>query len=284
MASPETPSNDKAQIIEEENNNKMDDKTAKILTACVLIANLIAVVSLVLAFVGVARNSSNEYYITTSGSSSSGDEETQTVKGYNVDVVNAVCQLAGKNCVLVWDVYENCWTSVPGQRSRGGVGLMARWYDACVGWTNTYDRARTLSFSDDFEKPVDLALWVKPGGTIPNWPSLANAKLGFLDGWLTDQHCLNQYSDIFSVNGAFISVRPWNNDHPEFELFWQAPENRCVRGGLGMMVQKDQFELLTWWNAAFQRLTATSQYEDICQRLETAHGDLPGLSAEYVCV
>ncbi|KAJ8030917.1 hypothetical protein HOLleu_27464 [Holothuria leucospilota] len=239
------------------------------------------------------------------------DEESQTIKGYNVDVVNAVCQLAGKNCALVWDVYENCWTSLPGQRSRGGVGLMARWYDACVGWTNTWDRARTLSFSDDFEKPVDLAIWVKPGGTIPNWPNLANAKIGFLDGWLTDQHCLDRYSDTISnfdpndisqvihypreddivaalqageVDAAFISVRPWNSEHPELELFWQAPENRCVRGGLGMMVQKDQFELLTWWNAAFQRLTETSQYDDICERLETAHGDQPGLSAEYVCV
>lgn len=72
MASPETPSNDKAQIIEEEKANTMDDKIAKLLTACVLIANFIAVVALILAFVGVARNGSNEYYIATSGSSSSG--------------------------------------------------------------------------------------------------------------------------------------------------------------------------------------------------------------------
>lgn len=69
-----------------------------------------------------------------------------------------------------------------------------------AGWTNTWDRARTFSFSDDFEKPVDLAIWVKPGGTIPNWPNLANTKIGFLDGWLTDQHCLDRYSDTISVS------------------------------------------------------------------------------------
>lgn len=41
-----------------------------------------------------------------------------------------------------------------------------------------------------------------------------------------------------------------------------------------MMMQKDQVELETWWNTAFDRLRTTGQYNDICDRLKTAHGKI----------
>lgn len=47
----------------------------------------------------------------------------------------------------------------------------------------------------------------------------------------------------------------------------------CTNGGPGLMIQKDQFELKTWWNDAFGRLVDTSQYRDICDNIEEDHGE-----------
>ncbi|XP_071854675.1 putative ABC transporter arginine-binding protein 2 [Apostichopus japonicus] len=335
MASPEVNSNDKTQIIDPE--SKMaEERTFKMMVACVVFAMIIAVLSLIISFVAITMKGTNQYNIST-GSSGTGeissgssedkiwmfqighyqsntqylDEASGTIQGYNVDVVNAVCQIANKNCELVYDVYGNCWESQVGETARGGFGIMARWYDACVGWTNTYDRARTFRFSDDFEKPVLNALWIKKGGSLPSFPDLAGLKIGFNDGWQADEHCLSRYSDLLrgfdssdssqvlhyvteediktalvndEIDVFFASIRSYTLDDPRIEILWNPGENRCIRGGLGMMMQKDQVELETWWNTAFDRLRTTGQYNDICDRLKTAHGDQPGLDPEYVCV
>ena len=67
-------------------------------------------------------------------------------------------------------------------------------------------------------------------------------------------------------------VAQWALENGDLQIVWQADENRCLSGGFSLVTRKNQFDLLTWWNAAFDRLKDTSQYEDICNRLETAHG------------
>ncbi|XP_022096000.1 uncharacterized protein LOC110982119 isoform X2 [Acanthaster planci] len=64
------------------------------------------------------------------------DELSGTVRGFHVDLVEAVCNVANKNCRLMWDVYENCYNSQAGKRPRPGVGLVSRWYDGCTGKLN----------------------------------------------------------------------------------------------------------------------------------------------------
>lgn len=44
-----------------------------------------------------------------------------------------VCQLANKDCAIVWDEEINCWDSSAGKASRGGAGLFNGWYDGCAG-------------------------------------------------------------------------------------------------------------------------------------------------------
>lgn len=316
------------------------DNTGKLLAVFVVVANAIAVVALILAFVGVARNGTNQYYINSSGveSGSGGDsdgvvinsnddkiwmlqighfgsntqyldEASGTIRGYDVDVVNSVCQLAGKNCALVWDLYENCWDSQAGQRARGGDGLMGDWYDACIGWYHTLDRARTYSFSSPIEKGLKPVFFVRRGTSSFSFPNFGGLKIGFLDGWWIDEHCLNRYSvnglDITDVNQvihyqteelAITAINAGEVDvlfmpnvaflvqHPDLRLAHEPPTDMCASGGPGVMTRKNQFELLTWFNAAFERLVSTSQYQDICDNLSEDHGGQPGPSAEEVCV
>lgn len=58
----------------------------------------------------------------------------------------------------------------------------------------------------------------------------------------------------------------------------------CTNEGPGLMIQKDQFELKTWWNDAFSRLVDTSQYRDIYDNIEEDHGNQPGADKDKVCV
>lgn len=347
----EMSSKDTAQIIRSETGCQHEwGNKLKLLTFFTATAGVISVIALIIAFVAVARNGTNEYYIggtSNANTSSKGttntmdntagtingekiwmlqighfqsntqylDEESGTIQGYNVDVVNAVCQLANKNCALVWDIYENCWNSQVGERPRGGTGLMSRWYDACVGWIITSDRSRTLRFTNEFEKRVDVSLWVNSGGSLPgadsNMPDLSNLKVGFVDGWFSDEHCLARYDEIIGFNQldndqvihypdeasliaamnrseistAFLSVRPSRSGNDSsIQTAWIPDDNKCLLGGIAVMTQKDQLDFLTWWNYAFERLRVTSQYKDICRRLETDHGDQPGFTADDVCV
>lgn len=92
------------------------------------------------------------------------------------------------------------------------------------GWTNTYDRARTFRFSDDFEKPVLNALWIKKGGSLPSFPDLAGLKIGFNDGWQADEHCLSRYSDLLRVSTVYGS---------QYTLWWSFLTNRDPRARSG---------------------------------------------------
>ncbi|XP_071838674.1 uncharacterized protein [Apostichopus japonicus] len=338
MASSDTPNGDKSHIIQDED-NKMDDKTGKLITVCVIIANVIAAVALILAFIGVVKNG-NQYYLNADGTSSSSDartypgvssedkiwvfqighfgsntqyldEDSGTIRGYDVDVTNAVCQIANKNCRLVWDLYERCWDSQVGQRPRGGMGLMgSSWYDACIGWYHTRDRARTFAFSTPIEKALQPVFYAKAGTSSPlNWPNFAGQTVGFLDGWWIDERCLSRYNPtgfdplsnsqvihyqteeeaVAALNSGEIDVGflpkvAFLDEHPDIELVFTPPSDQCANGGPGLMTPKDQFELLTWWNAAFDNLISTSEYRSICDNIREDHGDQPGADPEDVCV
>lgn len=67
MASPEVNSNDKTQIIDPE--SKMaEERTFKMMVACVVFAMIIAVLSLIISFVAITMKGTNQYNISTGSS------------------------------------------------------------------------------------------------------------------------------------------------------------------------------------------------------------------------
>lgn len=65
-----------------------------------------------------------------------------------------------------------------------------------LGWANTRDRARTYLFSSSFEKSLSPAYFVKKGGNFDFFPNFSGKKVGILDGWSADEHCLARYNDV----------------------------------------------------------------------------------------
>ncbi|XP_071488008.1 uncharacterized protein [Diadema antillarum] len=236
------------------------------------------------------------------------DDTTGTLRGFHVDIVNAVCAEAKKTCRLVWDIYSNCWTSEAGQKSRGGVGLMSGWYDACTGWFNTHERALTFQFTAALRKPYNGVFYVKPGnpGGFDPTNIRADQRIGFGDGWSQDEHCLARNSDAITgvpldpsqilhfktlaeivaavksnqIDAAFVNENCLGD---QLEQLGDLIITNCNRGGAAMMAPKDS-TLSTWWNPAFEAIRQSGVYADICARIDTEHGALRSFAGPVICL
>ncbi|XP_072036373.1 uncharacterized protein [Amphiura filiformis] len=318
---------------------KMSSENGRIQLVLVVIAVVVAVVALVVACVGLSLKGTTQITIpdyanggvpsslSSSGTSSGKiwsiaighanyneayiDEKTGTLKGFLIDIANAVCKYGNKNCRIVYDVWTHCWNSESGQVSRGGLGLMSDWYDACTGWYGTYDRYRTFTFSDPYGRGDPESLYAKPGSPlVTSWREMAGKKIGILDGWWTDEICLNRNADRFTSGTPFTSDRVIHYAQPEdlveavmngdidygfqSESGYIAQELQRVEGdpvipcavhGPSTMTRKVNQEFLNWWNEAQKRLMATTEYTRICQDMEDreVHGHKPGQTAEEYC-
>ncbi|XP_072018576.1 uncharacterized protein [Amphiura filiformis] len=299
----------------------------------VVTALLVAVVALIIACVGVAGKKGGVTNINVSSNPQSGNVETSTdssadsriwtfaigdgqyreayidatsgeLKGFLVDFVHAVCNTANKNCRIMGDLWTRCWDTYPGEPARGGVGLTGRWYDACVGWVGTYDRHRTFQFTDPYGKAETETFFVKKGvGATFNWRDLTGKKVGILDGYSSDEHCLVRQTGIASapldasqirhflspsdlvaaVNSDTVDVAfALNNVISADQLDQIETEIKCYNSGPGLMLRVDS-DLTTWWNKAQENLMASSEYNRVCQDLTEEHGHQPGRDPSEFC-
>ncbi|XP_006811292.1 L-arginine-binding protein-like [Saccoglossus kowalevskii] len=295
---------------------------SRILLVLLVVVGVVAVVALVVACISITNKpnmtfnvddgdekSSDKEYIWTfaighDGTSLEYIDETGGLKGFHVDIVNAVCQIANKNCRLIFDLYQNCWDSEVGHFPFAGKGLLGRWYDACTGWFATYERLRSVDFTDEFRSAFPAAFYVKNGNNRNfDWTNIAGKKIAIFDGWASDEYCIGRNSEKIAgtdvtdpnqfihysnklailnainnelVDAAFVNT----NMFTQTEAEKVGDDLTCVRGGGAMMMRKDS-TLASWWNPAFTRLKETSEYRQICQAVTDDHGDMPGT---VVCV
>ncbi|XP_023933610.1 uncharacterized protein LOC112042739, partial [Lingula anatina] len=135
----------------------------------------------------------------------------------------------------------------PRTPSHGGQGLMGRWYDACTGWFPTIGRIQVFSFSSPFLKPPTSYFFTKTGNAA-SFPSrnVANKKIGFIDGWASDEKCLAKWIDvtgqdnmtIVHIEAAFVSALDMADYVSEVEQVPGAGFS-CMLSGIGMMTRKD---------------------------------------------
>ncbi|XP_013381984.1 uncharacterized protein LOC106152797 [Lingula anatina] len=218
--------------------------------------------------------------------------------GFHYDLIEAVCTEAGIDCRTVWDKYSNCWDTTIGQPSHGGQGLMGRWYDACVGWFPTIGRVQVFSFSSPFLKPPVSYLFTKPGNAASfSSRNLANKKIGFIDGFATDEKCLVRWTDVKGqdnmtiihvqnpadvvaklksgeIEVAFASaldmVHYASRAIPEVE---QVPGVgfSCMLSGNGVMTRKDN-DFNSKWNVGLSKLVSSGKFKKLCDDAATKHG------------
>ncbi|XP_072047046.1 arginine-binding extracellular protein ArtP-like [Amphiura filiformis] len=235
------------------------------------------------------------------------DEISGQIKGFDVDIVNAVCKIAGKNCRFSADVYTRCWNSEIGETPRGGVGLYSGFYDACTGWFHTHVRDRTFQFSDPFStiQADEFGFFVKSGNPRNfAYRDISGKKIGFLDGFIADEFCVARQDNVQGVpippenvmyysshdqllagiqneevDGFDAVVILMNTDMVEVIPGFIA---QCSIAGQSMMMRVDS-TLWKWWNPAFAELRASPEYKRICRDMLEQHGHFPGPRPEDHC-
>lgn len=197
--------------------------------------------------------------------------------GFDVDVISAVCQIAGRRCEMVLAEFTEC-TYTFRDMVFPGRGLMAGWFDACPGYAVTLDRLATFDFTDPYV-PSDASFTVAPGNPKSFEPALddySSFTLSHLTGAYTNSACLTRLRKKF---GQIVVAR----DLPEAKalllngttdvLF--SPRGHveglevlparvhCDLGGGGVMVKKGS-PLPQWWNPAFRTFRASGQFQQLC--------------------
>jgi len=201
------------------------------------------------------------------------------IEGFNVDVVRAVCQVAGKKCDIVLSEFTECsYTSR--NINYPGRGLMAGWFDACPGYGITLDRRSSFDFTDPFLSGDGAHFFVAPGnpyGFNPAKKDLSRYTMTHLTGAYTNAYCLRRLrtqtgriivaanlpeAKALLLNGTAQVLFAPRSRIPDLEVF---PEDvECKDGGTGMMVKKGS-ELPRWWNQAFRQYKKSGRFHDLCR-------------------
>ncbi|XP_072019201.1 uncharacterized protein [Amphiura filiformis] len=302
----------------------------KLLQMLVVVAILLSSVALVVALISLTQNGDTTMVTLTKQEGSNVkndriwnirmgngrsnyiyiDQTSGQLKGFIVDIVNAVCQLANKDCRLVYDVYQRCWVSEKGQVPRGGIGLLSGWYDACAGWIPAHSRARTFKFGKSWSKPIDFHFATKTGNPRGFNPTdVTNMTFGFVDGFVNDEFCLARQT---SIKGSTLSVSQMQHYDTYADMLnavLSGEVDVCISYGSagaalppgltiledpvldcslnhsgGAVMMRMDNPLLEWWDPALTRLIQTSEYWKICQDVKDEHGHMPGTDPEELCI
>ncbi|XP_072040996.1 uncharacterized protein [Amphiura filiformis] len=236
------------------------------------------------------------------------DIATGKYGGYYVDVMDAVCKAAGKNCLFVASGGSTCWETSEEYGARGGVGLYSQYYDACVGYSPTFTRALAFDFADSIVPQTQAFFYVLPGNPNNfNWRDLRGKRIGFPTGWYTDPDCVARYADkiqgakldssqiiYYSFEDIYGALQRREIDAGFFTNELEDLANRlevasdkittCTTAGDALMIRKDN-PISEWFNPALRTGLRSREYREICKDVDDYYSTfLTGRSSEFVCL
>ncbi|XP_013418856.1 uncharacterized protein LOC106179674 isoform X1 [Lingula anatina] len=215
--------------------------------------------------------------------------EGSVLKGFNVDIVEKVCAIAGKKCKVVLTEYSECvsnqevitFWSGPAGHDRAGRGLSAGWFDACISWGLTTYRKNILDFTKPFY-PSLLGLFVHPDS--PDINILHENLIVFVKGWYASPDCLRSQGQTRfgtmwardaaearamvlnrTADGFYYSYNPYDVFTKGLKKLSVASDATRCANGTGILVKKDS-PLPIWWNKAFESFQASGGYRALCAK------------------
>jgi len=232
-------------------------------------------------------------------------DDDNNMQGFSIDLMKAVCKHAGKNCVGMYDTGSNCYTHVYGEHSRAGDGLMNHWYDGCLTWVRTSERMHSVAFTDAYGVAETKAHFYtksgNPEGFDPAKVKENGYQIGFLDGWLSDEHCLAQPHPDSTLEGIHVEPKNTHYYKTRKELF-EAVENKEIdaafmldlgadeakkhgfdtlggdglicgldNGSLHVMTRKDS-HVPEWFNKSLKEMKESGEYYGLCAKGHVQHG------------
>ncbi|CAH1795987.1 unnamed protein product [Owenia fusiformis] len=216
---------------------------------------------------------------------------TQQSTGFAVDLVYEVCRLVNRKCKVMVTEFEECWEKreyyLPGlptiRVEKPGLGLMNRWFDACVAWDETPARALKVDFSIPFAATAPAKFWVPKAAVSDfNWLDVSWKRIAFIGGMVASPECatLNGVQGVPSdpplmfavpdVKSGIAAVRTGrvkafftNFDIPEESNLIPIGSFYCS-DATSVMTRKDS-RLLDWWDDAFDNFKIGGGYQQFCE-------------------
>ncbi|XP_076104322.1 putative histidine-binding protein [Mytilus galloprovincialis] len=207
------------------------------------------------------------------------------LKGADVDLIKSVCEIANKRCEITVQPFEECVRTVR-DRIYPGIGIMSKWYDACVGYVSIPERLNSMAFTDAYANAVATFTVLKGNPRNFNPDNVSESVITTLNGLFTSSPCLKRLNKVpkgIIVAADLNKVKDLLNNGSADALF--SPRTLipgydvlparydCTTSGLGMMVRKDN-ELPGWWNPAFQSFYKSGNYTVWCKTINQKYGGI----------
>lgn len=205
-------------------------------------------------------------------------DDTGLLTGSDVDFARAVCRVANKKCEVVLAEPRECKFS-DGPINYPGRGLMANWFDACLGQVVTIERLNAFDFTTPY-KPSQSAFNVAPGnpsGFNPDTSDYTQFKFATINGFNTNPTCLVRlgkpkvdfiYAESLPELLALVLNRTVDAAFtprtaiPGLDTLVRA-WLKCDVGGIAVAAKKGS-ELPAWWDAAFKTFVQTGGFKQWC--------------------
>lgn len=214
-------------------------------------------------------------------------DENGELKGFDIDLITAVCNEAKVKCIIEKQNFTLCGTTDANGNYVPGTGLLNERFDACTGRAVTADRLKVFKFTIPYYSTFGH-FFVKAGNP-DNFDenNVAGKTIALLTGLYTDAKCLEK----FGKSGVTYKVGKRITTAVSYVLNGQAdaifvPRKQidgldrlagnydCTMGGSGMMTLKTS-DLESWWNVAFKAIKASGKYKEVCEESGKKHGGTP---------
>jgi ABC-type amino acid transport substrate-binding protein len=205
--------------------------------------------------------------------------------GFDVDLVNAVCKVAGKTCYMVLAEFTEC-IFTDRDIDYSGRGLWADWFDGCTSYAITSDRLNEFDFTLPYLETT-ASFTVAPGNPTnftPEVSDYSSFKLLRLTGAPTNKECLKRLHKKFDqvlvaqdlpeakallLNGTADVLFSPRNVIDGLEVL---PERvHCDVSGAGIMLKKGS-SVPSWWDPAFQKYYLSGEYSMLCAAASFKYG------------
>ncbi|XP_077977404.1 putative ABC transporter arginine-binding protein 2 [Glandiceps talaboti] len=222
-------------------------------------------------------------------------DEHGDMKGFAIDLVHEICEEAGKQCKVIYDLSSNCYTHHVGEHSRAGPGLLGHYYEACLGWMQTNEREHSVSFTRPFWHEGNSShFFVKKGNPHGFDPHNVEGKaIGYADGWVTDKLCLKRHNTIAGVDSLHHEKTLYADDfevlfqnlgddkidavflldnyallHDDVEAVGDSIE--CGSGNFHAMTSEDS-HLPAWFDETLGHMMESGKYYAVCKKAQHDH-------------
>uniref|UniRef100_A0A0B6ZXS1 Solute-binding protein family 3/N-terminal domain-containing protein n=1 Tax=Arion vulgaris TaxID=1028688 RepID=A0A0B6ZXS1_9EUPU len=201
-----------------------------------------------------------------------------TLVGFTKDMLDTVCERAGKKCALLLAQVPECTVRI-GELLYPGRGLMEGWFDACTGYFNTQDRENSWDFTSPY-LVSNASFYVRKGNPSKFDPDSADYSsfiIVYQATSITNKHCLNRlykkFNQIIVVEDKESAIAliknktadTWFTKEVDVSQLEQLPQRfHCENVGTSIMTRKGS-DLPSWWNVAFEEFFSTGEYTSFCE-------------------